>query len=84
MKLRSYLPTSSISLWIMEYIILHRLETVEEFVRTNKQRDELQTKDNSEDLTSPVTLWVRDDLPSALTTCLVTISKEPETAKGYT
>lgn len=68
----------------MEYIILHRLEIVGEFVRANKQRDELQIKDNCKDLTSSVILRVRDDLPSALTTCLVTISKKPETAKRYT
>ena len=66
--------------------MIHRLETIEELVRNDKQGDMVQTKDNNKDLTSPVPLRDRD-LPSVLTTYPVTISEKPANSKhpkGYT
>ena len=52
-----------------------RFVTIEELFRTDKWRDEVQTENNNKDLTSPVPLRVRDDLPRVLATFPVTISE---------
>ena len=62
-------------------------DSVEELVRTDKQGEEVQAKDNSKDLASPVPLRVRDDLPRVLATYPVITSEKPANTQypnGYT
>ena len=67
--------------------MIKRFELIEELVRTDKQGEEVQAKDNSKDLALPVPLRVRDDLPRVLATYPVTASEKPANSqypKGYT
>ena len=57
--------------------MIKRFELIEELVRTDKQGEEVQAKDNSKDLASPVPLRVRDDLPRVLATYPTTSSDKP-------
>ena len=62
--------------------MIKRFESIEELVRTDKQGEEVQAKDNSKDLASPVPLRVRDDLPRVLATYPV-ISSEKSANTRY-
>ena len=57
--------------------MIKRLKSIEELVRTDKQGEEVQAKDNSKDLAFPVSLRVRGNLPRVLATYPVTTSEKP-------
>lgn len=57
--------------------MIKRFESIKDLVRTDKQGEKVQAKDNSKDLASAVALRVRADLPRVLATYSVTTSEKP-------